>query len=141
MGVDTVVPTFYIVVGTNTLPKHTPCSNGPNSAVKPSALDVIHNALQLLSGGFLFKCVEGDWYMVGGEKSSLSVCWRWLVYGQRGEKEVQTPVVKTCRHHHGCYTLSENRRKSTIKKHEDIYIGQFICNNIQMYISSFILIL
>jgi hypothetical protein len=62
------VPTFYIVVGTNTLPKHTPCSNGPNSAVKPSALDVIRNALQLLSGGFLFQCAEGDWYMVGGEK-------------------------------------------------------------------------
>ena len=50
---------------------------------------------------------------------------------------MQTPVVKTCRHHHGWYTLSEKRRKSTIKKHEDIYryivytcIGQFICNNI-----------
>jgi hypothetical protein len=86
MGVDTVVPTFYIVVSTNTLPKHTPCSNGPNSAVKPCALDVSHNALQLLSGGFLFQCVEGDWYMVGGERSSLSVCWRWLVYGRRGEK-------------------------------------------------------
>jgi hypothetical protein len=22
----------------------------------------------------LFQCVEGDWYMVGGERSSLSVC-------------------------------------------------------------------
>jgi hypothetical protein len=39
-----------------------------------------------------------------------------LVYGRRGEKEVQTPVVKTCRHHHGCYTLSENRRKSLTRK-------------------------
>jgi hypothetical protein len=27
VGVDTVVPTFYIVVGTNTLPKHSMLSN------------------------------------------------------------------------------------------------------------------
>jgi len=58
------MPPLDIVVGTNGRHKHRPVLDTEDVVVDPCAIYIVKDVLDVLVGGFLFKAVEGVWYML-----------------------------------------------------------------------------
>ena len=69
--VDPVMPPLDIVVGTDGRHKHRPVLDTEDVVVDPCAIYIVKDVLDglvVLVGGFLFKAVEGVWYMLWREE-------------------------------------------------------------------------
>ena len=62
------MPPFDIVVGTNGRHKHIPVLDTEDVVVDPCAIYIVKDVLDVLVGGFLFKAVEGVWYLLWREE-------------------------------------------------------------------------